>query len=69
MTKNIYKTNINCNSCLNTVSPFLNDLEQIDTWRVDLEHPDRLLHVALDNDDSGSVVSAVKSAGFEIEKA
>jgi len=63
-----FKTNINCSGCLKSVSPFLNAVDNIDLWKVDLENPDKILKVTLDNDNINTVVEAVTQAGFEIEK-
>jgi len=63
-----YKTNIHCGSCIKSVTPVLNNLDNIDLWKVDLEHDDKILEVTLDDEDKNSVVEAVKSAGFEIEE-
>ena len=35
MTTVKYKTNINCNGCIKSVTPFLNELDNIETWEVD----------------------------------
>lgn len=67
MKKLRYKTNINCNSCIKSVSPFLNELENIDLWKVDIENPDKILEVTLEDDNETLVIDAVKKAGFEIE--
>lgn len=64
-----FKTNINCGSCVNSVTPFLNELDNVDLWKVDTENPEKILHVELDNDDEEVVIDAVKKAGFEIEKS
>ncbi|NQX97048.1 MAG: copper chaperone [Flavobacteriales bacterium] len=63
-----YKTNINCTGCLKSVTPFLNELENIDTWKVDIENPDKILEVNLDDENEDSITKAVIQAGFEIEK-
>jgi len=63
-----FKTNINCSGCLKSVSPFLNAVDNIDLWKVDLENPDKILKVTLDNDNINTVVEAVTQAGFEIVK-
>jgi len=63
-----YKTNINCASCLQSVSPFLNDLDNIDTWKVDTDNPDKILEVNLDDENEETVIEAVKKAGFTIAK-
>lgn len=68
MTTVKYKTNIHCGSCIKSVTPVLNDLDNLDFWKVDLEHDDKILEVKLDDEDKESVLKAVKSAGFEIEE-
>lgn len=68
MKKVHFKTNINCGSCVKSVTPFLNELDNVDTWKVDTENPDKMLEVQLDDDDEKSVIDAVKLAGFTIVK-
>ncbi len=67
MKKVTFKTNINCGSCIKSVTPFLNELDNIDSWKVDTDNPDKILTVELDDDDVDAVVNAVKSAGYEIQ--
>ena len=62
-----FKTNINCGSCIKSVTPFLNELDNVDTWKVDTENPDKILSVELDDENVSSVVDAVKKAGYNIE--
>ncbi len=64
-----FKTNINCGNCIKSVTPFLNELDNVEAWNVDTDNPDKILEVTLDDDDSHSVVNAVKAAGFHIEEA
>lgn len=63
-----FKTNINCGNCIKSVSPFLNELDNVDGWKVDTTDPNKILEVLLDDDDSTSVIEAVKKAGFRIEE-
>ena len=69
MSKHTYKTNINCNNCIKSVTPFLNVLDNIDSWKVDIENDDKLLEVILDDDNHEAVEEAVLNAGFKIEPA
>ena len=62
-----FKTNINCGSCIKTVTPFLNELDNVDACKVDTENPDKNLTVELDDENISSVVDAVKKAGYKIE--
>jgi len=63
-----YKTNINCGGCIKSVTPFLNELDNIDTWKVDIENPDKILEVNLEDDNKTIIIETVKKAGFEIEE-
>jgi copper chaperone len=62
-----FKTSIHCGGCIKSVTPFLNSLDNVDSWKVDLENSNKILEVTIDNDDEKSVIDAVKKAGFEIE--
>ena len=66
---NIYKfkTTINCGSCIKSVSPFLNELDNVDSWKVNVDVADKILTVELDDTNYEDVIKAVKSAGYEIE--
>ena len=62
-----FKTNINCGSCIKSVTPFLNELDNVDAWKVDAENPDKILTVEIDDENVSSVLNVVKKAGFNIE--
>ncbi|MBO6517203.1 MAG: heavy-metal-associated domain-containing protein [Bacteroidia bacterium] len=66
--KATFKTNINCSGCVLSVTPALNELDNIDEWKVDTENPDKVLEVVLDDQNVESVQTAVRQAGFEIER-
>ena len=63
-----FKTNINCGGCLKSVTPHLDELDNIDSCKVDINNPDKILEVKLEDGNENTVVSAVKKAGFEIDK-
>ena len=63
-----FKTNINCGGCLKSVTPHLDELDNVDSWEVDINNPDKILEVKLEDGNENAVVSAVKKAGFEIDK-
>ena len=62
-----FKTNINCGNCIKSVTPFLNELDNVDLWKVDTDNPDKILTVELDDTNENTVIKAVKKAGFNIE--
>ncbi len=68
MPKVKFKTNINCNNCINSVSPFLNELDNVDLWSVDIRKSDKILSVVLGDENENAVIKAVKKAGYEIQE-
>ncbi|MBL4938977.1 MAG: hypothetical protein JKY16_01590 [Lutibacter sp.] len=63
-----FKTNINCGNCVNSVTPFLNEVDNIDLWKIDTNNPHKILEVQLDNQNKNTIIEAVIKAGFEIEE-
>lgn len=61
-----FKTNINCGSCVRSVTPFLDDLNGVTIWRVDVEQEDKVLTVE-GNVPASAIIKMVEEAGFEIE--
>jgi Cu2+-exporting ATPase len=62
-----FKTNINCNGCIASVTPKLEALEGINQWSVDTENPEKILTVETSALSAEDISEAVKSAGFSIE--
>jgi len=63
-----FKTNINCGGCVSTVTPFLNGIEGISEWEVDINDKDKPLTVVSDTATEHQIVDAVREAGYKIEK-
>tara|TARA_R110002096_G_scaffold159156_2_gene324870 strand:- start:803 stop:1015 length:213 start_codon:yes stop_codon:yes gene_type:complete len=63
-----FKTNINCGSCIKSVTPFLNELDNVESWKVDTNNPDKILTIEIDDEDENAVKNAVLEAGYKIEK-
>lgn len=59
-----FKTNLNCESCVAAVKPFLDDVPNISDWEVDTTTSDKILTVTGDNISLSSVTTAVAKAGF-----
>lgn len=66
MKKVIFKTNINCGSCIKKVTPTLNSLDNIDEWKVDTNHADKLLEVTIDDENIEGIIKAIQEIGFNI---
>lgn len=61
-----FKTNINCGSCIRSVTNFINDVDGIDKWEVDTDNPDKILTIE-GQASVEAIVEAVEDAGFDIE--
>lgn len=62
-----FKTNIKCGGCLAQTTPFLNTLEGIGKWEVDLTHPNKVLTVETEHTTTSQVQEAVRQAGFKAQ--
>jgi copper chaperone len=68
MTTLQFNTNINCGSCIKSVTPFLNALEGIEAWEVDTNNPEKVLSVHTEEpaeEVTTAVLSAIQQAGFK----
>ena len=63
-----FKTNINCEGCIKSVTPHLNELDNVESWQVDINDPDKILRVELEEGNEQEVMDAVEKAGFSIER-
>ena len=60
-----FKTSINCSSCVRSVTPFLDDVDGVTIWRVNVEDDRKVLTVegsATEQD----IIKMVQEAGFDI---
>jgi len=62
-----FKTNINCGGCIARVTPKLNEVKGIQSWKVDTDNPDKILSVETETLTNEPVIEAVKKAGFYIQ--
>jgi copper chaperone len=64
--KHTFKTNINCGNCIASVTPFLNQELDIESWEVDTDNPEKIMQVetALNQEE---IVKIVEEAGFKAE--
>ncbi len=60
-----FKTNINCGSCIRSVTGFLDEVPGVTIWRVNTEDPRKILSVE-GNVSEAAIVAAVEEAGFDI---
>lgn len=62
-----FKTNIKCGGCIATVTPFLNDLETVQSWKVDVDDADKVLTVE-GSASAPEVIDVLNKAGYKAEK-
>ena len=62
-----FKTNIKCGSCVKTVTPFLDQLHGIKSWKVDLTSPEKILTVEAETADPAAVIRSLEKAGYKAE--
>lgn len=60
-----FKTNINCGSCIRSVTGFLDEVPGVTIWRVDTEDPRKILSVEGEV-AATAIIAAVEDAGFNI---
>jgi copper chaperone len=61
-----FQTNINCGSCVRSVTPFLDEVNGVTIWRVDVDDPRKVLTVEGEATEA-DIVAMVQEAGFDIE--
>lgn len=60
-----FKTNLNCSNCVSKVQSDFDKAENIGSWNVDTDNPDKILTVSSEGITEEEVVAIVKSKGFE----
>lgn len=63
-----FKTSLKCGGCINAITTGLNSIVSIQTWKVDLESPDKVLEVQATSDVTELVIESVKKAGYQINR-
>jgi copper chaperone len=67
MTTLRFKTNINCGGCIARVTPRLNEVKGIASWKVETDNPDKILTVETETLSNEPIIEAVKKVGFNIQ--
>ena len=63
-----FKTNIRCDGCIKTVTPYLSQVSGIRSWKVDLDSADRILTIEGDTAEAAAVIDALGNAGYRAEQ-
>ena len=64
MSQLTFKSNINCSSCIQKVTPILNTLEGVEEWQVNTADPNKILTVEVDQLEENDIVAALEKIGF-----
>ncbi len=59
-----FKTNINCGGCINSVTPYLNELKDAE-WNVDTNDKRKVLEVKSNTLTEKEIIDKVHEAGYE----
>ncbi|MEC8141763.1 MAG: heavy-metal-associated domain-containing protein [Bacteroidota bacterium] len=62
-----FTSNIACNGCVSKVKPFLDELEGVIKWEVDIENPQKILTVQSSEISADQIQEAVIKAGYQLE--
>ena len=62
-----FKTNIKCAGCIATVTPYLDNLTEVENWEVDTVNPDKILTVSSERISPEEIISKLKEAGYNAE--
>ena len=62
-----FTSNIACNGCVSKVKPFLDELEGVIKWEVDIENPQKILTVQSSELSADQIQEAVIKAGYQLE--
>ncbi|MBW8323538.1 MAG: heavy-metal-associated domain-containing protein [Prolixibacteraceae bacterium] len=62
-----FKTNVNCDGCVATVTPHMNQVKGIVKWSVDTTNPMKVLTVETSELDPDVIVETLKSAGYKAD--
>ena len=64
--KRIFKTNLRCSGCVQTIAPLLDGDSKIMSWNANVESPDRLLTVEGDLVSRSHVENLLGKAGYQV---
>lgn len=64
----VFKTDFLCAGCVSRLTPHINKLEGIDSWSIDLKHPDKLLRIKGVHFSEEEVILLLKKHGYSATK-
>jgi copper chaperone CopZ len=71
MKKLRFKTNLKCGGCVNAITPYMNEIEGIESWDVDLNSPNKIVEVVTKSASAEEIRQAIEKgiseAGYTVE--
>ena len=67
MENKVFKTNINCASCVQKVTETMDALVGEDNWSVDTDIPIKLLTVENENVSDDAIIAALNGIGYKAD--
>ena len=66
----ILNSNLHCAHCVRSIKGFLEEITELTSWEVDLNHPEKRI-IAQGNDDlmAQKLIDAIEEAGYEAKEA
>jgi copper chaperone CopZ len=61
---------VHCGHCVRSITGFLEEIAELTSWEVDLNHPEKRI-IAQGNDDlqAQKLIDAIEEAGYEAKEA
>jgi copper chaperone CopZ len=65
----ILNSNLHCGHCVRSITGFLEEIAELTSWEVDLNHPEKRI-IAQGNDDlqAQKLIDAIEEAGYEAKE-
>lgn len=57
-----FKTNLKCAGCMYAIKPYMDELEGVKSWNVDLDSKDKIVEVVTETATSGEIKEAIEKA-------
>lgn len=67
MEKLVFKTTVNCGSCVAKITPAMNELDEVESWKVDTENPDKILTVEGEELTPELIIDTLEKVGYKAE--
>lgn len=66
-----FKTNLKCAGCMHAIKPYMDEIEGIQSWDVDLNSPNKIVEVVTTSADPEEIRKAIErgisEAGYTVE--